>query len=146
MKKSMLTFAIAGAIVITGSTAFGQENKKAKEARSDVKEAQKELRLAKTDSVADYQQFKKDAEKQIAENQKTIAELKAKKWKDSNENKEKYDKKVLTLEQKNNNLKKRIDGSTSTETSAWTSFKREFNHDMNELGNSIKDIGTNNVK
>jgi cytochrome c biogenesis factor len=146
MKKSMLHFAIVGVIVITGSSAFGQENKKAKEAREDVKEAQKDLRLAKTDSLADYNDFRKNAEIKIAENQKSIAELKAKKASENKETKAKYDKKVVALEQKNNELKKRMDGSASTETSAWTKFKREFNHDMTELGHSIKDIGKDNVK
>jgi len=28
----------------------------------------------------------------------------------------------------------------------WESFKREFNYDMDELGQSLKDLGENNVK
>jgi hypothetical protein len=53
---------------------------------------------------------------------------------------------VAALEQKNDELKMKIDGSDKTKTSKWASFKREFNHDMNGLWNSIKDVGTNNTK
>ena len=146
MKKTILTFTITGVIVAASLTVFGQENKKAKEARKDVAQSQKDLREAKTDSAADFKKFKKDAEAKISENQKKIAELKAKKSNDSKEVKEKYDKKVLALEKKNNELKKKIEAADKTQTSMWSSFKREFNHDMDELMHAIKDIGTDNVK
>ena len=64
----------------------------------------------------------------------------------SKEVKEKYDKKVSALEQKNNDLKKKIEASNNTQSSKWSSFKREFNHDMDELGHAIKDIGVDNKK
>ena len=146
MKKTILTFTITGVIVAASLSVFGQENKTAKEARKDVAQSQKNLREAKTDSAADFKKFKKDAEEKISENQKKIAELKAKKSNDSKEVKEKYDKQVLALEQKNNELKKKIEASDNTQTSMWTSFKRGFNHDMVELGQAIKDLGTDKTK
>jgi phosphoenolpyruvate-protein kinase (PTS system EI component) len=146
MKKTILTFAVTGVIAVASLTAFGQENKKAAEARKDVAESQKDLKEAKTDSAEDFKKFKKDAELQIGENQKKIAELKAKKSNDNKEAREKYDKKVLALEQKNNELKKKIEVSDNTKTSMWSSFKREFNHDMSELGHAIKNIGVDNEK
>ena len=36
MKKTILTLTITGVIAVASLTAFGQENKKAKEARKDV--------------------------------------------------------------------------------------------------------------
>ena len=141
-KMKNLTFAVTLVMAVAVSTAFGQQDKKAAAARKDVAEAQKDLKEAKTDSAADFQKFKKDAEQKISDNQKKIAELKAKKSTDSKELKEKYDKKVLALEQKNNDLKKKIEGCNNTKTSTWTSFKREFNHDMDELVTSIKNIGS----
>ena len=145
MKKKILTMAITGVISIVSLTAFGQENKKATEARKDVAEAQQDLRKAKTDSAADYQKFRKEAEIKISENQKKIDLLKTKKISEGKEVKEKYDMKVLALEQKNNELQKDIVASAHTETNMWSSFKREFNHDMDELGQAIKDIGVNNA-
>lgn len=141
-----LTITITMIAALAGLTAFGQQDKKASEARKDMAEAKKDLKEAQTDSAADFQQFKKNAESKIADNQKQIAELKTKKSNDSKEVKEKFDKKVLALEKKNNELKRKIDGSNKVQTSAWTSFKHEFVHDMDELGHAIKDVGVNNVK
>ena len=146
MKKTILAIAITGVMTIFNLTVFAQENKKAAEARKDVAEAKQDLREAKMDSAADYQKFKNEAEVRIAENQKEIAILKTKKIKEGKEVKQKYDKKVLSLEQKNNKLEKEIRESEHTKSNMWSSFKREFNHDMDELGQAIKDIGVNNAK
>lgn len=141
MKKTKLTLVVTIVMAVAGFNIFGQENKKAKEARKDVKEANTDLKEAKIDSTADYQKFKKDAEIKIADNQKKIAELKAKKSSENKEVKEKYDAKVVALEQKNNELKNRIEGcKNSNDKTAWESFKIKFNKDMNELGTSIKNI------
>ncbi len=132
MKKIILTFAFTGLMVATNLTAFAQDNKK-------TEAAQKE-------DAEDYRKFKKEAEEKIADNKERIAELKTKKANESNEVKAKYDKKVVALEQKNNDLKKKIDSCNDSKDSKWTSFKREFNHDMDELGKSIKDLTVDNAK
>ena len=146
MKNRFLTFAITGMITMVGLSVMAQENKKAADARKEVASAKKDLKEAKIDSAADFQKFKKEAEIRIQENQVKIAELKTKKSSESKEVKEKYDKKVSTLEKKNNELKNKIKNSDDTKTSMWTSFKREFNHDMEELGHAFKDIGIDNTK
>jgi hypothetical protein len=139
MKNKILLFAITAMIAMVGLTATAQENKKAADARKDLKEA-------KIDSAEDFQKFKKDAENKIKENKTKIAELKAKKTSESKEVKEKYDKKVLALEQKNNELKNKIDKADDTKTNMWTSFKHEFNHDMDKLGLAFKDMKADNSK
>ncbi len=146
MKKIILKCAVTGFMVVTSLTSFAQQDKKAEKARKNVAEAQKDLTEAKTDSAVDFQNFKKDAETKISENKSKIAELKAKKSSDSKEVKKKYDKKVVALEKKNDDLKMKIEGCGNTKTSKWASFKREFNYDMDELGHSIKDFGVDNTK
>jgi hypothetical protein len=140
MKKKILTCVVSMLIALTGFTAFGQQDKKAEKARKNEAKAKKDLKLAKADSAADYNKFKADAEAKIDANQKKIAELKAKKSSESKEIKAKYDKKVLALEVENNKLKKKAEGASDTETSMWTAFKRQFNKDMEALGQSIKDV------
>ena len=130
MKKKNLTFALTLVMAVAALTVFGQEDKKAKEARKDVASSQKDLREAKKDSAADFQKFKKAAEAKISDNKKKIAELRTQKSNDSKDLKEKYDKKVLALEQKNNDLKKKIETADNTQTSMWVAFKQEFNNDM----------------
>ncbi|MFN3852059.1 MAG: hypothetical protein ACK4NY_21670 [Spirosomataceae bacterium] len=151
MKNLILTLVVISSISI--SNIYGQEDKKAAKARKEVSEAKKnvaeaqmDLREAKIDSAINFQEFKKNAEAIIAQNQDAIAELKAQKWNDNKMANKKYNKKVNALEQKNNDLKKKIDRSVTTKTNKWTEFKREFNHDMEELGKAIKDIGINNTK
>jgi hypothetical protein len=139
MKTIILVCAITVLMVATNFTAFGQENKKAKEARKDLAEA-------KVDSAADFQKFKKEAKTKITENEKEIVGLKAKWLSDNNYAKEKHDLKVDALQQKNDNLKKRIEESDGTKTTKWSSFKHEFNHDMDELGRAIKDFTVENEK
>jgi predicted nuclease with TOPRIM domain len=139
MKNKILSLAITGMIAMVGLTATAQENKKAAEARKDLKEA-------KIDSAEDFHKFKKEAEGKIKENQAKIAELKAKKSGESKEVNKRYDKKVLALEQKNNELKNKIRKADDTKTSMWTSFKREFNHEMDKLGLAFKDMNADNSK
>lgn len=153
MKTKILTIALSGILAALSFTAIAQEDKKAAEARKDVAEANKDvmeakedLREAKIDSAADFQEFKKASELKIAENHKQITALKSKKSNDTKAVRAKYDEKVLALEHKNNALKMQIRGSGITKTSKWTSFKREFNHDVNELGRAIADLGKDNAK
>jgi hypothetical protein len=40
----------------------------------------------------------------------------------------------------------KISGSSKVNTNEWSSFKRDFNHDMDELGQAIKDIDTDGTK
>jgi chromosome segregation ATPase len=145
MKKTILQLTLTGIMIGTSLTSFGQQNKKVEKERKNVAEAKDDLREAKKDSAADFQKFKLEAETKIRENQTKIAELKAKKASDNKESKEKYDKKVAALDKKNNELKAKIEGCGNTKTSNWTAFKREFSHDMNELGHAFKDVAVNNT-
>ena len=144
LKNTILTLAISALVAGSSLTVQAQQNKKAAKARKDLKEAKLDLREAKIDSAADYQRFNSEAHVLIMENDKKITELKAQKANDNKEIREKYDKQVMDLEKRNNDLKNKIKGSPTTKTDKWASFKREFTHDMNELGRAFKDIGVNN--
>jgi hypothetical protein len=52
-----------------------------------------------------------------------------------------YDARITELERRNDNLRTKLhDYNEEKRSEKWESFKREFNHDMDELGTSIKDI------
>lgn len=57
-----------------------------------------------------------------------------------------YQRNIDTIEQKNKNLKIKMDSYKNDVDSDWQSFKREFSHDMDELGKSLKDFTVNNKK
>jgi hypothetical protein len=150
MRTKLLALTLTGAMVAVSLIAFAQELQQPKEAGKDLwvpkslNEA-KGLNEAKTDSAADYQKFKMASESKIKENQMTIASLKTKESNDTKEVKDRYNKRVVALEQRNSDLEMKINGSGKVKTSEWSTFKREFNHDMNELGVAIKDVGVDSL-
>lgn len=108
MKNTITTLSIITALIFGGLTAFGQQNKKAEKARKDEVTAHNNLRLAEIDSVADFQKFREQVEVKISENEKKIIELKTNKIIKGRDANIKYDTKVLALELKNEELKKKI--------------------------------------
>jgi hypothetical protein len=99
------------------------------------------------DNSKEIEKFRSETNEKIKENEKAIADFKEKMSKEKQEVREKYDKKIAQVEQKNKALKKKLaDYKEGNEKNSWQSFKREFNHDMDELGKGIKDLTVNNVK
>ena len=146
MKTKFLALTLTGIMVAGSLSTIAQDDKKEKEVQKDLSEANKDLKEARTDSAADYQKFKMASETKLRNNQMQIATLKAKKSSDTKEVEERYDKRVITLEQKNDDLKMKINASTKVKTSEWALFKREFNLDMQELALAIKDVGVDNAQ
>ena len=152
MKKVILTLGAIAFMAVTIATSYGQEpDKKSekarenlKEAKSDVVDAKMDLKEAQKDSVSDYQNFKKESDAKIKNNEKSIADLKVKSSKISQKNQAAYQKKVGELEQKNTKLKNELADYKEGTPDKWSSFKTEFNHDINELGKAIKDFTVDN--
>jgi LPS O-antigen subunit length determinant protein (WzzB/FepE family) len=90
--------------------------------------------------------FRRDAEKKMQEYDAKIAELKTKMVGADAKEREKYNEKIAKLEAKNNELRQKLQNYKYESDSNWQEFKREFNHDMDEMGNAFKDIGRDNVK
>lgn len=97
--------------------------------------------------VDDYKKYRTEQEQKIRENEKIIAELKTKKNQVKKEKLTNYENKINELEKKNNELRKKILVNYKDQgVNKWDSFKKEFNHDMDELGQSLKDLFKDNVK
>jgi uncharacterized protein involved in exopolysaccharide biosynthesis len=154
MKKTISTLFIS--LLMTGTilTSCQPSSKKVENAenkleaaKDNVSDARQDLRKAKQDSITEYKEFKKESEVKISANEKSIAEFKAKIANEKKEDKAKYEKELAVLEQKNNDMKKKLkDYKKDERQDKWTSFKTEFNHDMDELGNALKDLTTDNKK
>ena len=50
------------------------------------------------------------------------------------------------MEQKNTDMKKRMDEYKADGKEQWKKFKAEFSRDMDELGQAFKDLTVKNVK
>jgi hypothetical protein len=94
------------------------------------------------DTASDYQRYKKEEEVKIRNNEKTIADLRADLAKDNQANRDKYNQRISKLEQKNNELKKKIEEykEDKNDSPRWNSFKKDFGKSMDELGQSMKDL------
>jgi len=95
----------------------------------------------------EYKIYRTEQEKKIFENDKIIANLKTKKNQVKKEKLTNYETKINELEKKNNELRKKIIVNYKDQgVNKWESFKKEFNHDMDELGQSLKNLFKDNVK
>lgn len=146
MKKKILSFPLTGFIIVTGFAAFCQHlfptTTTTTTTAKQIVEADydKNRRFTEIDSASDFQIFKKAADRQVSENIKKLSALQAKKSFDSKAVKQLFFKKITALRNRNNELKDRIKGYTATETSKWSSFKREYIYDMDQLEDDIRAI------
>ena len=91
-------------------------------------------------------QLRADLNKRIEKNKKDIQSLKEESRNKKEDARAKYNEAVADLEKRNNRLQKKLDDYKDDSKESWQSFKREFNHDMDELGSSIKDLFKDNKK
>jgi hypothetical protein len=95
---------------------------------------------------AEVKAYKDEQLKKIKENEDRIAELKRKRDSTKGKVDDAYDKRIEKLEASNAELKKRVITYNETDKSKWEEFKREFSHDMDELGQALKDMFRDNSK
>lgn len=153
MKNSIFILAVttmftAGAIFTSCQSA----DQKVEDAKVNVQDAKQELKDAQKDANTEAQKaanaeewktFKSASEVKIKDNEALIAEFKEKMKTSGKKLDAAYAKSIDALEQKNRDMKYRIDAYEKGQ-SDWESFKREFNHDMDELGKALKDLVVNN--
>jgi hypothetical protein len=148
MKKLFLSLAVVAFMAGTLSTSFGQvpdkESVKArenlKEEKKDVVGAKTDLKVAQKDSISEYQKLTKDSEVKFKNNEKSIADLRALITKTNSKEKVADLKKVGLLEEKNNNLKKKLADYKVEGQIKFTTFKSEFNRDLDLLAKELKDF------
>lgn len=152
MKTQIFSIAIATLMVGIFFTSCETEAQREEAAEEKVQEAQEELDEAtqeakfaaqKTASAEEWRAFKADIEEEITKNENRIAELKTQLKKSGKTFDKAYSNRIDTLEQKNKDLRARLVTYESNQ-SDWESFKREFNHDMDELGKALNDLTVNN--
>ena len=138
---AVMTMFIAGTI-FTGCQTSTEKEQIAQDALDEAK-ADETAAAQKVASAEEWQTFKAESETKINDNEIRIAELKEKMKKSGKTMDELYAQRIDTLEQKNKDLRTRM-ANYEQNQSDWESFKREFNHDMDELGKAMKDLTVNN--
>jgi len=139
MKKKYFIFAVI--LLITGSAFIGCNNDRDKD-KENVEKANQDMIDAQVQFEKEWQQFKSDAESRIDANQQKIDDFKVGMKTTSTKFKAKYENEVLTLEQKNIELKKKLNEFKYERKENWEEFKKAFTSDMDVVGNALNDIFT----
>lgn len=147
MKNSIPTLVVS-MLLMAVAIFSGCESSETKvdNAKADVTTANEALAKANAEYLADVEAYRKEKAELIAANDSSIVALKSKIANEKKEVKADYEKKITELEQKNRDLKTKIGDYKDEDKERWESFKREFNHDMDELGKALKDLTVNNKK
>lgn len=142
-------FMAATAFTSCQSSAQKADNAQAKveDAKADLKDAQKDANAAaqKAANAEEWKVFKEETEIKIKNNETRITDLKAKMKLSGKTLDAVYAQRIDALEQRNKDLNARLVAYDKGQ-SDWESFKREFNHDMDELGQAFNDLTVNNKK
>jgi len=146
MKKTILTLAAATFITSISLMSCDSPAQKVENAENKVSDANEDLNKANEEYLADVEKYKKETADRIEANNKSIAEFKARKALEKKEAREAYNDKIYSLEQKNSDMKKRLDEYKAEGKDSWSKFKEEFSRDMEELGKAFKDLTVTNTK
>jgi hypothetical protein len=92
----------------------------------------------------EWSAFRSAAEEQLASNAKSIDDLKLRLAKSDDEVKAKVGSQIEALTAKNSELQKRLDSYRDEGKLNWDAFKRDFSHDLDGLGKTLKDLTTDN--
>lgn len=153
MNKSIFTLALVAAfstaVFMTGCQSSSDKADRAQgkvaDAQKDLQEAEAKAAAAKTRAADEWRIFKAESEVKIAENDRSIADLRDKMKVAGKKMTIEYSKSIDVLEAKSKALRTKIE-TYDTDKSDWEAFKREFNHDMDEFGQAFKDLTVNNKK
>lgn len=146
MKNSILI--LAAATFIAGATFSSCDTPKGDvlDAQENVAKANSNLDEATDNYIADIEQYRAETSEKIAVNDRTIVDLKASVENKDAATKAEYWKRIAELENKNRELKTRMDNYKADGKENWETFRSEFNHDMDGLGNAFRDVTVKNSK
>ena len=146
MTKSILKLTailFATSLVVTSCNSPAE---KVEDAKEKVMDANEDLTKANEAYLADVESYRTETSEKINSNSQSIIEFNNRIDGEKNEAKADYKKRIAELETKNSDMKKRMEDYKADSKENWESFKAEFNHDMDALGNALKDLTVNNKK
>lgn len=154
MKKSIFILALTTFLAGNVFTSCKSNTEKEEDAVENVQDAKENLENVTEDinndaitkaNDAEWQTYKAEANKTIVANEVRIVELKKAMNKSGTTFDATYKKNIESLEERNTSLKNKISDYENNQTD-WSSFKREFDSDVTELGDALKDLTVNNKK
>jgi hypothetical protein len=126
-------------LLLGGSLFTGCENNR-DGTKKNVEQANQNMIDEQAQFDNEWKQFRSDAELKITASQNKIDELKAAMKSTSANFKIKYENKILTLEQKNIELRKRINRYKYEGNENWRDFKKDYNNEADTVEVALNDI------
>ncbi len=125
-------------------SACQKPEEKVDNAREKVADANQDLKEAKREARAEWQEdwlkFKRDNDEDIASNERRILELR----KDVNDvdarYRAQYNNRIDELEHRNNELRERVNNYRDSGDERWEEFKKDMKRDMDDLHTSLKNV------
>lgn len=138
MKKTILIMAVCTLMTTTISTSFGQNPiKDSVKTNMKIQETQK-------DAGSDFQKFKKDSELSIKNIDNIIGDLKVVFYQSKIKNKIAFQDNLNLLEEKNDNMGKKLEDYKESDQSTLTSFKIEIKQGLVDIAKTLKTFEADN--
>lgn len=146
MKKTIITLItsmlIVSSFLITGCNT---PKEKVENAEEKVVSAEEELEKAQDEYLADRETYRIETAEKFATNERSIAAFNERIAKEKASTKAQYQRDIAALNQKNSDLKKKLDDYKESGKDEWQNFKTEFNNDMEKLSQALNDFTVKNT-
>lgn len=142
----LVCIAIIILVAATWLTSCNSPAQNLEAAQENVNDANNDLDKANEDYLIEMETYRKESAARISANDKSIAAFNARIENEKKEVRDEYKKKIAELEQKNTDVKKRLDEYKADGKDNWANFKLEFSRDMDAIGKALKDLTASNVK
>lgn len=146
LKNTLSIFAITTLVLGMNLSSCSSAADDVKDAKEDVDEANEDLDKAKEDLKIDMEVYRAETIEKMLENERYIAERRKSIETDKSALKVVHQKEIRVLEARNQELKEKLENYKGEGKENWENFKKEFSHDMIEMGEAIKDLSINNTK
>jgi hypothetical protein len=145
MKKPFISLiaplVLSCGLIISGCNTASDRNTRSDERARDAQGDIRETETGRAASADEWRTFKSDAEIKLKENETRIAEMRANMKRPGTASDSLRYNRIITLEQRNADLRNRLN-NYENDRSDWETFKRNFNREMDEIGNSFRDVTT----
>lgn len=146
LKSTLTIFAITTLVLGMNLSSCSSAADDVKDAKEDVDEANEDLDKAKEDLKIDMEVYRAETIEKVLENERMIAEKRKLIESDKSALKAAHQKEIIDLETRNKELKDKLENYKGEGKENWEEFKKEFSHDMTEIGDALKDLTVNNTK
>lgn len=145
MKK--LFFTLTASILLTGAifTSCDFATEKINSVKNSANETNENFSKAKEEYLVDIENFKAETAAKINANNQQIETLNVRIEYAKKDVKAYSQEQIAILEQKNNEMKIKLDEYKENGKDNWEIFKAEFSRDMDGLGESLKNFTIKNV-